>query len=131
MEDFEMIDEHLQSIEDVFTFEDQSGVIHKLEKIWKNFLNFVNQLDLEDFVNFKHVAKILGDLSLEHELRPDRRLLPLLVGGQPNLIVSPEKEVHSICLSIYALGEAKLPKNDEVLMCTPETSLEQLELICR
>ena len=127
-------EEHLQSIIDVFTFEDAKthSMVRKLEHIWTNFLNFVNQLNIEDFVNFKVIAKILQELSEEHELKPNRKMLETLNQGKPNLIICPEKEISSACLSLYANDEDKpLPRLDEVLICTPETSLEQIELICR
>ena len=95
-------------------------------------MTFVNQRDIKDFVNFKIVAKILQNLSEEHESKPKRKMLDTLAVGRPNLIICPEKEIHSVVLSLYALDEEKpLPGPDEVLICRPDTSLEQIELICR
>ena len=138
--DVEMIDveddgtEQLQSISDIFSFEDNKimALIKRLDTIWLNFLNFVNQLNIEDFVNFKVVAKILQDLSKDHELKPKRSMLETLGTGRPNLIVCPDKEIHSTCLALYAIEPEKpLPGTDEVLLCSAKTSLEQIELICR
>lgn len=132
-------DEKLQSIADIFNSDGFSSqaLSKKLELVWSNFLNFVNKLKSEDFVSFKVVARILEELRNDHEIKPNRVMIDTLHQGRPNLIICPEKEVHSTCLSIYAVGETEngqqkmLPRTDEVLLCTPETSLEALELVCR
>ena len=137
--DFVMVDaeneetEKLQTISDIFSCEQVSAsLVKRLDTIWSNFLNFVNQLNIEDFVNFKVVAKILQDLSKDHEMKPRRSMLETLGQGRPNLIVCPEKEIHSTCLALYAICPDKpLPGPDEVLLCSANTSLEQIELICR
>ena len=75
MEDQSVITEQLQSIVDVFTFEEESSnqaMITKLKIVWRNFLTFVNQRDIQDFVNFRIVARILQDLSREHEFKSNR-----------------------------------------------------------
>ena len=44
------------------------------------------------------------------------------------MIVVPEKEIHAMCLVVYANDlEKALPSKDEVIICTPKTSSEQLE----
>ena len=47
------------------------------------------------------------DLSKEHELKPKREMLETLGQGRPNLIVCPEKEIHSTCLALYAINAKK------------------------
>ena len=114
MLDAENKTEQLQSISDIFSFEDSkmASLVRRLDTIWSNFLSFVNQLNIEDFVNFKVVAQILQDLSKEHELKPKREMLETLGQGRPNLIVCPEKEIHSTCLALYAINAKKpLPGN--------------------
>ncbi len=116
------------------TFDDGGSLplIEKLELVWSNFLNSVNQLDIEDFVSFHIVADILKELSSQHQLLADREMLDILVQGKPNLIVCPSSDTYATCLTLYAHGNsAHFPTVDEVLLCTKETSLEQLELICR
>lgn len=119
------------TISDVFTFEDKSATLaKKLDAVWNNFLTYVDKLNIDDFVSFQVVANVLDELSKASNFHPNRQMLQTLNVGKPNLIVCPDKEIHSTCLSIYASSD-HLPSVDEVLMCTPNTSLEQIELICR
>ncbi|KAM4890524.1 E3 ubiquitin-protein ligase RNF213 [Sylvia borin] len=56
----------------------------------------------------------------------------LLCVGQPNLITCPRSEVLSSALAIYMNSpEQPLPTFDEVLLCTPQTSAEQVGLFLR
>lgn len=133
-EEEENEEEQLQSIANIFAFDDRKGhqLSKKLEMVWKNFLNLVNQLKITDFINLKSVAKILQKLSMQHEPRPMRKMPKMLSVGQPNMIVCPEKEMFSMCLTIYSTDDGKpLPSLDEVLICTPSTSREQIELVIR
>ena len=125
----------MQTFSDVFEFsEDQSmSLSKKMDLVWQKFLNFINKLDIADYVNFKVIARILEELSkLESNVKPFRKMVPTLNVGKPNLILCPEKEMLPICLSLYAFDETKnVPRNDEVLICSSHTSIEQIELFCR
>ncbi|KAM3672048.1 LOW QUALITY PROTEIN: E3 ubiquitin-protein ligase RNF213-like [Ammospiza maritima maritima] len=56
----------------------------------------------------------------------------LLCVGQPNLILCPRSEVLSSALAIYMNSPKQpLPTFDEVLLCTPQTSAEQVGLFLR
>ena len=127
----------LHTFTDVFDgIEDQSAQVSlskKLDLVWRKFLNFINKLDIADYVNFKVIAHILEELSkLPSNLKPSRKMIPTLSVGKPSLIICPEKEMFPVCLSLYAFEESKvLPRNDEVLICSIQTSTEQIELFCR
>ena len=100
--------------------------------VWSKFLGLVSELNITDFLNFEIVAQLLQQLSDLYEIKPKRKVPKNLDEAKPNLIVCPEKEVHSVCLMLYAYDRDKpLPSTDEILICTPQTSLEQIELICR
>uniref|UniRef100_A0A8D3BWR0 RING-type E3 ubiquitin transferase n=1 Tax=Scophthalmus maximus TaxID=52904 RepID=A0A8D3BWR0_SCOMX len=62
-----------------------------------------------------------------------RRQLPKgLVTGSPNLIICPQDEVLTSCISIYMSSEGEtLPTYDEVLLCNSSTPYEQVELFLR
>uniref|UniRef100_A0A3Q3NQ34 RING-type E3 ubiquitin transferase n=1 Tax=Labrus bergylta TaxID=56723 RepID=A0A3Q3NQ34_9LABR len=62
-----------------------------------------------------------------------RRSLPKgLISNQPNLIICPHDDVLTSCICLYMTSEYEpLPSYDEVLLCTPETSHEQVELFLR
>ncbi|XP_065503793.1 E3 ubiquitin-protein ligase RNF213 [Caloenas nicobarica] len=56
----------------------------------------------------------------------------LLCVGQPNLITCPRSEVLTAALAIYMNSPLQpLPTFDEVLLCTPQTSAEQVGLFLR
>lgn len=65
--------------------------------------------------------------------RPVERLLPNgLHVGQPNLIVCGHSEVLSAALAIYMhTPHQPLPTFDEVLLCTPGTTFEEVALLLR
>ena len=124
--------EKVQAFNDVFEIGDQTlSMAVKLAQVWDKFLNFINKLDISDYVSFKVIARILGELGAKSSLKPYRKMLPTLLEGKPNLIICPEKEILSMCISLYAFDEKPLPRTDEVLLCTADTSLEQIELLCQ
>ncbi|XP_011226480.2 E3 ubiquitin-protein ligase RNF213 isoform X2 [Ailuropoda melanoleuca] len=83
-------------------------------------------LDLE---TLGHSLAFLGLMSG----RPVERLLPNgLHVGQPNLIVCGHSEVLSAALAIYMhTPHQPLPTFDEVLLCTPGTTFEEVALLLR
>ncbi|XP_047442557.1 E3 ubiquitin-protein ligase rnf213-alpha isoform X2 [Mugil cephalus] len=62
-----------------------------------------------------------------------RRSLPKgLSSKQPNLIICPHNEILTSSICLYMTSDYEpLPSYDEVLLCTPTTSLEQVELFLR
>ncbi|KAF3835289.1 hypothetical protein F7725_027847 [Dissostichus mawsoni] len=62
-----------------------------------------------------------------------RRILPKSLSiNQPNLIICPQNEVLTSSICVYMNSEYNLlPSYDEVLLCTPKTSYEQVELFLR
>lgn len=72
-----------------------------------------------------HLARLGGS--------PVERPLPKgLQVGQPNLILCSHSEVLSAALAIYMQDPMQpLPTFDEVLLCTPGTTIEEVELLLR
>ncbi|XP_053426621.1 E3 ubiquitin-protein ligase RNF213 isoform X2 [Nycticebus coucang] len=64
---------------------------------------------------------------------PVERCLPRgLQAGRPNLVVCGHSEVLRAALAIYMQAPAQpLPTYEEVLLCGPETTLEEVELLLR
>ncbi|XP_014400846.1 PREDICTED: E3 ubiquitin-protein ligase RNF213-like, partial [Myotis brandtii] len=61
-----------------------------------------------------------------------RRLPKGLQAGQPNLIVCSHSEVLPAALAVYMQSpEQPLPTYDEVLLCTPGTTFEEVGLLLR
>ncbi len=121
-----------KKIDDIFKRTFDGGIGHQLDSLWSDFLGLVSDLNIADFVNFKIVAVLLQRLYDMPGSEVKRVIPSNLVAGKPNLVVCAKHETHAMCLSLYSFDKDKpLPTVDEVLMCTPETTSEQVELICR
>ncbi|KAF5902954.1 E3 ubiquitin-protein ligase, partial [Clarias magur] len=122
-----------------------------LDLIWNRYITDMKTF-LPDTLDIPGLGKLLERLSSTLNLEfddvdqeeympfdPDeepnkiRRQLPKgLMLGRPNLIVCPKEEILTTCLSVYAVSEyAPLPSYDEVLLCSPATSYEHVELFLR
>ena len=92
---------NLRNMVDIFSFDyEDLDLKTKLQEIWKNYLEFVNQLKITDFLNFTIIAKILQEISVKFESKPKRAMVKTFAEGKPNLIVVPQKEIHSMCLMV-------------------------------
>ena len=92
---------NLRNMVDIFSFDHEDFDLKtKLQEIWKNYLEFVNQLKITDFLNFTIIAKILQEISVKFESKPNRAMVKTFAEGKPNLIVVPQKEIHSMCLMV-------------------------------
>ncbi|XP_067164464.1 E3 ubiquitin-protein ligase RNF213 isoform X2 [Apteryx mantelli] len=104
----------------------------RLECIWERYMSNMssflpNCLDVDTLGRW---LKSLADLGREHVTRDFPQ--DLLHVGQPNLITCPRSEVLTSALAIYMNSPYEpLPTFDEVLLCTPQTTSEQVELFFR
>lgn len=126
---------------------DQTVGLKELEELWNGYMK--NQgiffHDLLDIRSLGGLLKMMTDTvnqnedELEEPVLSDikdnslRRALPKgLVSDQPNLIICPHNEVLTSSICLYMTNEYEpLPSYDEVLLCTPETSYEQVDLFLR
>ncbi|XP_058708338.1 E3 ubiquitin-protein ligase RNF213 isoform X2 [Poecile atricapillus] len=104
----------------------------QLEHIWECYMSNMgsflpNCLDIDTLgMWLKNLASRDGD-CVSRDFPQD-----LLCVGQPNLITCPRSEVLSSALAIYMNSpEQPLPSFDEVLLCTPQSSAEQVGLFLR
>lgn len=104
----------------------------RLKCIWECYMcnmgSFLpNCLDIDTLGGW---LKNLASWEREHVVRDFPR--DLLYVGQPNLIVCPRSEVLTSALAIYMNSPNQpLPTFDEVLLCTPQTTAEQVGLFLR
>lgn len=83
---------------------------------------------VKDYVSIDHLGIILEQLSKREVL--DRVPPTYLSDTHPNMVVCPSKDMLSNLLSIYMASPNKqLPTQEEVLLCTEETSLEEIDLL--
>ncbi|XP_041331790.1 E3 ubiquitin-protein ligase RNF213-like, partial [Pyrgilauda ruficollis] len=104
----------------------------QLKRIWECYMSSMGSflpgcLDIDTLgVWLKNLASS-GRESVTRDFPDD-----LLCVGQPNLITCPRSEVLSSALAIYMNSPKEpLPTFDEVLLCTPQTSAEQVGLFLR
>ncbi|XP_034268690.1 E3 ubiquitin-protein ligase RNF213 [Pantherophis guttatus] len=102
-----------------------------LEEIWGSYMENMG-LFLPDCFDIETLGRFLSNLA-NLEKRSVVRVLPQgLHTRQPNLILCPRSEILVSTISIYMNSpEEMLPSYDEGLLCTPQTSYEQVELFMR
>ncbi|KAK4812085.1 hypothetical protein QYF61_026917 [Mycteria americana] len=107
-------------------------VTAQLECIWECYMSNMgsflpNCLDIDTLGGW---LKNLASWEREHVKRDFPQ--DLLYVGQPNLITCPRSEVLTSALAIYMNSPNQpLPAFDEVLLCTPQTTAEQVGLFLR
>ncbi|XP_064006836.1 E3 ubiquitin-protein ligase RNF213 [Pogoniulus pusillus] len=104
----------------------------QLEYIWECYMHNMGHF-LPSCLDIDRLGKLLENLA-SSERQSVTRDFPqdLLRVGQPNLITCPCSEVLTSALAIYMNSPNEpLPTYDEVLLCTPQTTAEQVELFLR
>ncbi|XP_056361664.1 E3 ubiquitin-protein ligase RNF213 [Oenanthe melanoleuca] len=104
----------------------------RLECIWECYMSNMGSF-LPNCLDIDTLGVWLQSLASRGGHRVTRNFpQDLLCVGQPNLITCPRSEVLSSALAIYMNSpEQPLPTFDEVLLCTPRTSAEQVGLFLR
>ncbi|KAM3660653.1 E3 ubiquitin-protein ligase RNF213 [Ammospiza maritima maritima] len=104
----------------------------RLEHIWECYMSNMGSF-LPSCLDMDTLGVWLKNLASRGRDRVTRDFpQDLLYVGQPNLISCPRSEVLSSALAIYMNSpEQPLPTFDEVLLCTPQTSAEQVGLFLR
>ncbi|XP_034046727.1 E3 ubiquitin-protein ligase rnf213-alpha [Thalassophryne amazonica] len=120
----------------------QAGGSQNFDLIWNAYMKDMKNF-LPHILDTKSLGILLEVLAKEHEVDEDfsevhtrmyiKRELPQgLMTGKPNLIVCPQEEVLTCCISLYMSSEHEtLPTYDEVLLCNSSTPYEEVELFLR
>ncbi|CAH1233988.1 RNF213 [Branchiostoma lanceolatum] len=114
--------------------ERDATLVEKISDIWDLYLKS-NQLEnMTEYLSLGHLGLILQKLSpTEHTSQ--RRPWPdtYLKEGVPNLIVCPAGDMLRTVLSLYSYGGdgSPMPSYSEVLLCTSETTVEEIVLLWR
>ncbi|KAL3881507.1 hypothetical protein ACJMK2_027939 [Sinanodonta woodiana] len=105
---------------------DVDPLIDDLEKLWEEFLTSVSS-SVTDYLSVEHLGLILRRLAEKDHRKIDRPFPSGFQLGTPNLIICPKADVLPTVLSIYMMDHNQpLPYADEVLMCTRQTTLDQV-----
>ena len=108
------------------------ALIDQLNHLWNNFMRDVAELEASDNINFSELAVVLEKLVDGYSSRPQRTFPTYMQAGRPNLVSCSEADMHRTALLWYQTDEEKpLPSLDEILIVSPDTPREQVELVCR
>lgn len=87
---------------------------------------------LPNCLDLDALGRCLAQLATLRDCPVERPLPEGLQVGQPNLVLCGHSEVLLAALAIYMQAPRQpLPTFDEVLLCTPETTVEEVELFLR
>lgn len=103
----------------------------KIVMLWKTYHNKLSGLVSDKFVDLDVLGETMNQLAKSAEVTVKRKLPIILEQGKPNLISCKDVEMLSLCLSLYSDAEQPLPTYDEILVCSSETTAEEVELIIR
>ncbi|KAL7825462.1 hypothetical protein AOLI_G00326690 [Acnodon oligacanthus] len=111
-------------------FENLNSCQEKIMLLWDTYCGKLSGLVSEKYIGLDLLGETLKQIA--EGVDPVRReLTRLLEKGKPNLVSCNSVEMLPQCLSLYLSTEQPLPTYDEILICTPETTVEEVELIIR
>ncbi|XP_071137099.1 E3 ubiquitin-protein ligase rnf213-alpha-like [Mytilus edulis] len=106
-------------------------LIKALESLWDTFLTSISS-SVSDYLSVEHLGMILNRLTEQETFEVDRSYLPCFNMGEPNLIICRQRDIYNTVISVYSHEDDRpLPQSDEVLLCTPQTTLDMLEIFWR
>ncbi|XP_065501150.1 E3 ubiquitin-protein ligase rnf213-alpha-like [Caloenas nicobarica] len=114
------------------SFESLPSICDKVNLLWDAFCKKLTGLVSDKYISLDVFGETLKQLAAL-ETTCIKRSLPVgLEARKPSLIMCKEEEMLLYMLSIYRHTKtARLPTYDEVLVCTPNTEEEEVELIVR
>ncbi|GAA6098909.1 E3 ubiquitin-protein ligase rnf213-alpha-like [Tachysurus ichikawai] len=112
-------------------FDNLENSDEKIVMLWKTYHNKLSGLVSDKFVDLDVLGETMNHLAKSAEVTVTRKLPITLERGKPNLISCKDVEMLPLCLSLYSDKEQSLPTYDEILVCTSETTTEEVELIIR
>ncbi|KAK1806297.1 hypothetical protein P4O66_000172 [Electrophorus voltai] len=112
-------------------FENLQTSDEKIVMLWKTYHSKLSGLVSDKFVDLDVLGETLNHLAKSATFTVKRKLAFSLEEDKPNLITCKGVEILPLFLSLYSDNDQPLPSIDEVLVCTPDTTAEEVELIIR
>ncbi|XP_074672203.1 E3 ubiquitin-protein ligase rnf213-alpha-like isoform X1 [Strix aluco] len=114
------------------SFESLPSICDKVNLLWDAYCKKFTGLVSDKYISLDVFGETLKQLAAL-ETTCIKRSLPVgLEARKPSLIMCKEEEMLLYMLSVYTHTKtAPLPTYDEVLVCTPDTEEEEVELIVR
>ncbi|EMP27445.1 hypothetical protein UY3_15466 [Chelonia mydas] len=114
------------------SFESLPSIHAKVNLLWNAYCSKLTGLVSDKYISLDVFGEMLKYLTSPETAVIERNLPVGLEAGKPCLVTCKEEQMLLSLLSIYRHSEgAPLPTYDEVLVCTPETEEEDIELIVR
>ncbi|KAM9300337.1 E3 ubiquitin-protein ligase rnf213-alpha-like [Morus bassanus] len=114
------------------SFESLPSICDKVNLLWDAYCRKFTGLVSDKYISLDVFGETLKHLAALETTCIKRGLPVGLEARKPSLIMCKEEEMLLYMLSIYGYTEtAPLPTYDEVLVCTPNTEEEEVELIVR
>ncbi|XP_041354651.1 E3 ubiquitin-protein ligase RNF213-like [Gigantopelta aegis] len=108
-----------------------TALTKNIEHIWKIFLGSVSS-SVADYLSVEHLGIILCKLASSYEQSLNRKLPVQLKAKIPNLMVCQKSDMLNAVLHMYVEDhDQPLPQPDEVLLCTPETTFDEVDIFLR
>ncbi|XP_067057901.1 E3 ubiquitin-protein ligase rnf213-alpha-like isoform X3 [Acropora muricata] len=87
---------------------------------------------ISEYLTLLQLGLILRELAFKGKGSRPRLFPAFLRRGRPTLMLAPKGEVLATVLALYMHDDDQpLPSREEVLICTPETTTEEIELLWR
>ncbi|RMX46188.1 hypothetical protein pdam_00007847 [Pocillopora damicornis] len=91
-----------------------------------------NETEISQYLTLTQLGSILRELSVLGIGATPRTFPAFLKRGRPNLMLVPEDDILATVLALYMHDKKQpLPSHAEVLLCTPYTTTEEIELLWR
>lgn len=114
------------------SFESLPSICDKVNLLWDAYCKKFTGLVSDKYISLDVFGETLKQLAALEKTCVKRSLPVGLEASIPSLIMCKEEEMLLYMLSIYRHTKtAPLPTYDEVLVCTPNTEEEEVELIVR
>ncbi|XP_030418159.1 E3 ubiquitin-protein ligase RNF213-like isoform X2 [Gopherus evgoodei] len=114
------------------SFESLPSIHDKVNLLWNAYCSKLTDLVSDKYISLDVFGEMLKYLTSPETAVIERNLPVGLEAGKPCLVTCKEEQMLPSLLSVYRHSKgAPLPTYDEVLVCTPETEEEDIELIVR
>ncbi|XP_072704248.1 E3 ubiquitin-protein ligase rnf213-alpha-like isoform X2 [Ciconia boyciana] len=114
------------------SFESLPSLYDKVNLLWDAYCKKFAGLVSDKYIGLDVFGEILKRLAALESTRVERSLPVGFEEGKPLLVMCKEEEMLPNMLFVYQHAEtAPLPSYDEVLVCTPDTEEEEVELLVR
>ncbi|XP_032847063.2 E3 ubiquitin-protein ligase rnf213-alpha-like [Tyto alba] len=114
------------------SFESLPSICDKVNLLWDAYCKKFTGLVSDNYISLDVFGETLKKLAALETTCVKRSLPVGLETRKPSLIMCKEEEMLLCMLSVYGHTKtAPLPMYDEVLVCTPDTDEEEVELIIR